>query len=116
MEPPEVLIAAIVHEANRQYCARFGNDDSQVPWEEAPAWQRESAINGVRGTLDGSISSPKESHESWMREKLTAGWKFGERKDPEAKTHPCLVPYEQLDGYQRKKDDLFRAIVLALKD
>lgn len=116
MEPPEIMIAAMTHEANRQYCARFGNDDSQVAWEDAPAWQRESAINGVRAVLDGTAKDPKEQHESWMREKVAAGWKFGERKDPEAKTHPCLVPYSDLDEYQRKKDILFRAIVVALKD
>lgn len=115
MEPREVLIAAMAHEANRQYCAMFGNDDSQPAWDAAPAWQRESAIKGVHAVLDGTAKDPREQHESWMRDKLESGWKYGERKDPEAKTHPCLVPYDQLDGYQRKKDELFRAIVLALK-
>jgi hypothetical protein len=115
MESLASLIAAMTHEANRQYCARFGNDKSQLPWEEAPEWQRASAINGVNGILDGTIKSPEQSHESWMVEKVAAGWKFGAVKDPAAKTHPCLVPYAQLDEYQRKKDELFRAIVLALK-
>lgn len=39
---------------------------------------------------------------------------YGEVKDGEAKTHPCLVPYEQLPPAQRLKDDLFAAIVRTL--
>ncbi len=115
MESEESLIAAITHEANREYCARFGNDHTQVAWEAAPDWQRKSAIGGVLAVLSGEAKSPEEQHESWMRLKIEDGWKYGERKDAEAKTHPCLVPYAQLDEYQRRKDHLFRAIVLALK-
>ena len=38
-------IARICHEANRAYCKAFG-DDSHLPWDSAPQWQRESAIMG----------------------------------------------------------------------
>jgi hypothetical protein len=31
-------------------------------------------------------------------------------KDPEAKTHPCLVPYDDLPEYQQLKDRVFLAI------
>jgi len=32
-------IAKICYEANRAYCQEIG-DDSFVPWEDAPGWQR----------------------------------------------------------------------------
>ena len=32
-------------EINRAYCAALG-DTSQLPWDQAPEWQRQSAING----------------------------------------------------------------------
>jgi hypothetical protein len=35
-------------------------------------------------------------------------------KDAELKTHPCLVPFEELPKFQQQKDRLFRAIVKAL--
>jgi len=38
--------ARIAHEANRVWCAENG-DNSQPSWDNAPDWQRESAINGV---------------------------------------------------------------------
>lgn len=47
-------IAQIVHEANRAYCATIG-DFSQAKWDEAPDWQKASAIDGVAANLRGEI-------------------------------------------------------------
>lgn len=103
-------IARVCHEANRAWCIANG-DESQVGWDEAPEWQRESAINGVTGILDGSITRPEQSHESWLAEKERTGWTYGPVKDAEAKTHPCVVPYSDLPEHQRQKDAIFFAIV-----
>jgi len=96
------------HEANRAYCASIG-DDSQTAWEDAPDWQRASAIAGVTFMLESSAQdwTPAASHESWLAQKEADGWVYGETKDAEAKTHPCMVPYEQLPAEQRAKDELF---------
>lgn len=106
------ILAAICHEVNAAYCRSIG-DASQPAWLEAPEWQKSSAIAGVEGILGGRITKPEESHESWAAQKIADGWKYGEVKDPEAKTHPCLVPYDQLPESQRVKDDLFFAVVRA---
>lgn len=108
-------IARVVHEANRAYCLALG-DHSQPLWQDAPDWQQQSAMIGVLGILDGEITSPRASHESWLDEKRRTGWRYGPRKDPERKEHPCMVPYEQLPEEQRAKDRLFFAIVEALGD
>jgi hypothetical protein len=100
--------ARAAHEVNRAYCIAIG-DTSQPPWENAPAWQRESAINGVKGALAGA--TPEQSHESWLQEKAATGWKFGLVKDPEKKEHPCFVPYSLLPKEQRQKDVLFTTTV-----
>jgi hypothetical protein len=39
-------IAKVAHEINAAFCLAY-NDNSQTSWDEAPEWQRESAINGV---------------------------------------------------------------------
>ncbi|WP_018865117.1 RyR domain-containing protein [Thioalkalivibrio sp. ARh3] len=106
-------IARVAHEANRAYCLSIG-DDSQPTWEDAPEWQRDSAVAGVIAHLERDLT-PEESHESWMRHKAEDGWVYGEEKDPEAKTHPCMVPYEQLPEEQQAKDALFSAVVSALE-
>lgn len=107
-------IASVCHEANRAFCETIG-DDSQVPWKYAPDWQKKSAIEGVIFHLNGD-HGPEASHEHWMKAKLKDGWVYGAVKDPDAKTHPCLVPFDQLPTNQQQKDYLFRSNVRGFKE
>lgn len=110
MEPVDQIetCARVAHEANRAWCTAH-NDHSQLPWSQAPQWQRDSAILGVRGVLAGN--GPRESHESWLEEKRRTGWKYGPVKDPDKKEHPCFVSYEELPPEQQMKDTIFVGIV-----
>lgn len=110
--PPEVVaaIARAAHEINRAYCEALG-DFSQPAWMDAPQWQRESAINGVRFHLAFPGSTPKDSHMNWLKEKEADGWVYGPMKDPHRKEHPCMLPYNELPLEQRVKDHLFVAVV-----
>ncbi|HHS83699.1 MAG TPA: hypothetical protein ENK38_02080 [Gammaproteobacteria bacterium] len=101
-----VSIAAQCHENNRDYCRSIG-DDSQPPWCLAPAWQQTSALEGVIHAINNPYSTPEDSHRSWLEAKVMAGWVYGEVKDPAAKTHPCMLPYDQLPDEQRAKDRIF---------
>jgi len=110
----EVLaIARVCHEANRAYCLSLG-DKSQPPFEEAPKWQVDSEVLGVKFHLENPNSKPEDSHISWSKQKVADGWKYGKVKDPEAKTHPCLVMFNELPHEQQLKDKLFLSIVRAL--
>lgn len=106
-------LARVCHEANRAYCSALG-DESQKPWEDAPQWQRDSAIDGVRFHLANPDASPSASHDQWLRHKVDAGWTRGPVKDEAAKQHPCIVPFTELPLEQQAKDVLFRATVHAL--
>ena len=103
--------ARAAHEANRAWCILHG-DHSQVAWDDAPEWQRTSALNGVDGVLSGN--GPRASHASWLAEKERAGWRFGEVKDAEAKTHPCFRQYDELPPEQKAKDMIFVSVARAL--
>ena len=117
---PIVLCAMAAHEANRIYCLSLG-DASQKHWEDAPEDARTSAVKGVEGALAGN--TPEQSHESWLKDKIEKGWKYGEVKDLEKKEHPCFVSYDELPAAQQYKDTLFletvrqtaRALGLAYK-
>jgi hypothetical protein len=108
-------IAEVAHEINRAYCAALG-DTSQLPWKDAPQWQKESAMNGVIFHIQNPDATPENSHENWLRDKKENGWKFGAVKSEERKEHPCLLPYNYLSVEHRVKDYLFKRIVDLLKD
>lgn len=108
-------IAQVAHEINKAYCEAIG-DNSQPSWENAPDWQKESAINGVNFHLSTPDAGPDASHESWAREKHADGWVYGEVKNAEKKEHPCMVPFSHLPKEQQAKDFLFRQVVHSLKD
>lgn len=107
-------IARVCHEVNRAYCAATG-DALQGPWEDTPANIRDSAVNGVEAALANPEITPEQLHANWCDYKRAEGWVYGEVKDVDAKTHPCLVEYADLPAGQRVKDYLFRAIVSTLK-
>jgi len=106
-------IARVCHEVNRAYCESLG-DMSQPSWEDAPQWQKDSAMLGVKLHTENNVG-PEASHESWMAQKVAEGWVYGPTKDPEAKTHHCIVPFDMLPREQQAKDFIFRAVVHALR-
>lgn len=105
-------IARVTHELNRAFCIYLG-DMSQPVWEDAPDWQRDSAIAGVRFHINNPDAGDSASHDSWMQQKLADGWVYGKVKDPDASppTHHCIVAFEELLPEQQMKDTLFRSTV-----
>lgn len=107
-------IAQVAHEINQSYCWSIG-DDTQVGWEDAPQWQRDSALLGVQFHLKNPNASPSSSHDSWLAQKTAEGWKYGPVKDADKKEHPCYVPYNELPTEQKSKDYLFKQVVKSLE-
>lgn len=107
-------VARVCHEANRAIQVATLEQDVSPYFDDAPTWQFDSAIEGVKAALEGQTS--EQLHESWCRYKIEDGWVYGPVKDAEAKTHPCLVPYAELPVEQRLKDAVFRGIVAAFTE
>lgn len=103
-------IAEACHEVNRAYCQALG-DNTQLPWSEAPEWQKESAVKGVLLHINSPDAGPEASHISWMTDKIEDGWIYGPLKDPLKKTHPCITSFKDLPVEQQAKDYIFRAVV-----
>lgn len=106
-------IAKAAHDINRAYCQAIG-DNSQPAWDDAPDWQKKSAVTGVEFHIDNPGAHPADSHDNWMREKISDGWVWGEVKCPDMLEHPCLVPYNDLPQKQKAKDYIFRQVVHSL--
>ncbi|MBR0309673.1 MAG: Ryanodine receptor Ryr [Paludibacteraceae bacterium] len=43
-------------------------------------------------------------HEVWAAGRIADGWTYGEKRDDTQKTHPCLVPYEELPESEKEYD------------
>ena len=55
--------------------------------------------------LEGLVEEmSKNVHEVWAETRISQGWTYGEQRDDELKTHPCLVPYEQLLESEKEYD------------
>ena len=46
----------------------------------------------------------KMEHDRWMDERRKAGWRFGKTRDPEARTNPYLVGWDELEEEIRDRD------------
>jgi hypothetical protein len=106
-------LAKTCHEANKVYCESIG-DFTQVHWDDAPDWQKQGTIDGVKYLMSNIDATGVDIHENWMRHKKADGWVYGIKKDANAKTHPCLKPYNFLSPEQQYKDALFISIVRSI--
>lgn len=54
----------------------------------------------------GKMKRPtsKKMHDNWCKYKMNNGWKYGFKKDVNKKTHPDLVPWDQLTIVEQNKD------------
>ena len=43
-------------------------------------------------------------HDVWAETRIKQGWKYGEQRDDNKKTHPCLVPYKDLPDEEKEYD------------
>lgn len=46
----------------------------------------------------------KNVHNVWAETRISQGWKYGKKRDDEKKTHPCLVPYDELPEEEKEYD------------
>ncbi len=59
--------------------------------------------------LDSSLEElveamARNTHDVWSEGRIREGWTYGPRRDDTLKTHPCLIPYEQLPESEKEYD------------
>jgi hypothetical protein len=122
------ILARACHAAWYAYTV-LGLQENGEMWHDAPEWQKDSIRKAIDfwdnclsrsaqiGTIDELIIrlSPL-SHENWMKDKAADGWVYGEAKDSEKKTHPCMVPYNDLPETQQIKDEVVLQAYLTIRE
>jgi RyR domain len=46
----------------------------------------------------------ENAHDVWAKRRMSEGWRYGPRRDEVEKTHPSLVPYEELPESEKEYD------------
>lgn len=56
-------------------------------------------------------------HEVWAQSRISQGWKYGKKRNDDLKTHPGLVPYEELSEVEKQydRDTAFTALKFIVK-
>lgn len=108
-----IAIAAICHNANKMLCEVVG-DASFADWSGAQGWQIQRSVESVKFILDNPIAPIEAGHDAWAEEMRAEGWKYGPVKDAEKKENPALAPFSELPPIDQARNQMFRAIVLAL--
>lgn len=100
-----VEIAEACHVMNMA-CRKLQNE-KETAWVDSTDDVRQSAISGVKHVMANPDITPEQIHDEWMAYKKKQGWQYGETRSDDAKTHPGMVPFSELDPVEQLKDIVF---------
>ena len=46
----------------------------------------------------------KNVHEVWAQNRMNEGWVYGNERSDTLRTHPCLIPYDELPEIEKEYD------------
>jgi RyR domain len=73
-------------------------DQTYVP---RPVDTSQVSLDGLQALLEGLA---RNAHEIWAQQRLRDGWTYGAHRDDVKRTHPGLVPYENLSESEKEYD------------
>ncbi len=65
-----------------------------------------SLMAGTKYVLKNPSTTPEENHNIWMAAKKSQGYKYGDVLDIEKRTHPSMIPFENLSDVEKRKDEM----------
>ena len=61
-------------------------------------------VNLPTSLLELTEQIAENVHENWAIGRIKEGWVYGTERNDQAKTNPCLVPYDQLTESEKEYD------------
>ena len=137
--PLKELVSNIASKAHENWMAeriKEGKTFSELPdlkpWNELTDVQKASSLDSAEQAvkllkhdfplldmINGDISFDRSkivdavaenAHEVWARQRMDAGWTYGETRDNQAKKHPMLRPYSELPDSEKSYDRAYGEI------
>jgi hypothetical protein len=92
-------------ESNRSFAAGIGEKLRAAGAVAVPAPLVDLGDNGAGWIAGEELEAlARLEHERWAADLRRDGWSHGPDRDPELRTHPSLVPYDELSEPERQKD------------
>lgn len=103
--------AIFVYEVARQQAAAVGAPIVPEPWSARDEAFRSQFLEVIQQQCGPNRKvSPEVLHNDWWDAYKAMGWTYGPVRDPEKKTHPDMVPFNELGWEERIKDEVFAAL------
>jgi hypothetical protein len=103
--------ARFVYETAREAAHAARAPIIPAPWDKRAEDFKDQFLEVIeRQTGELRSHSPAELHGGWIQAYVEMGWKYGEVYDDKARTHPDMVPYDQLGQLEKDKDAVFVAL------
>ncbi|WP_109562190.1 RyR domain-containing protein [Mycobacteroides abscessus] len=103
--------AIFVYETARHQAAAAEAPIVPAPWTQRDLAFRQQFRDAIAAMTGPSrISDPEEVHDMWWRAYEALGWEYGPEYDPASKTHPDMVPFDELGWHEQIKDAVFIAL------
>lgn len=110
--------AIFVYEGARLHAIQLNCPVIPSCWEDREDDFKQQFIQLIADLCSGKkkFQNFEEAHNSWMKKYFEMGWTYGNEYDPEKRTHPDLVPYNDLDAKEKVKDEVFVRLVEIAKE
>ena len=110
------IITELIYEAARLEAIWSKRSIIPEKWIDRDDKFRKQMVETIeKYLLMEQLPNPEEAHNSWMKSYFEMGWKYGEKRDTEKKTHPDLLPFHNLPQDERDKDAIFLALMWLAK-
>jgi voltage-gated potassium channel Kch len=90
-----------LQESNRSQAAHIGVKLQTIGCDLVPASEQAAPFEFTAEEVDRLA---RMEHDRWVAERRRSGWTLGDHRDPERRTSPDLVPWEQLSEPTQAKD------------
>jgi hypothetical protein len=98
----------------------FANENPDLDFDIETHANFQSSIEKKKFSLDNvnylsfCTALAKQKHDDWMKEKIESDWRYGPELDVDQKTHPLLLPWEQLPDRYKEPDFMLPQKMLSL--
>lgn len=103
-------VCKLCHDKNNALMIANG-ETPRGDWESLDQADKDLTYKSVKRIIDDPTITAKEIHDEWVTNKELDGWVYGPVKDVDNKTHPLMIPFDDMSDIDKEKDQSFINIV-----